>query len=439
MEFYLNSFNDVHSTRTLIPVDVIRPSEYDGFSLEEEESFRLFGCELIQEGGIMLKLPQITMVTAMELFHRFFFRQSFIKVDMKHTVAACLFLATKLEETPKKIRDVISVFDYLLKIKEGVEQPIPVLDLNSDEFSHFRQELITAERAILKEVGFVLAHFQTKPYKYLYYYLKVMKLNKAFAQKAWNYVNDAYRSAVCVSYPAHVLAAAGIYLASRTLDYPLPDVDWWVAFDCNIDQIQDVAVEIVSLYKQKKVTMRYILDVLAKHMPEPEPEPVPKTPPSESTPPAVSNSKSAAAEPMKDTIASTVENGSKADGENSKSEGKKDHGHRKHRSRSGHRSGKRHSARGRSHNRSESEDKDSSESSSPESEASRSRSRHRGRKERGSRKHRGREDKSRTEAEDRYGKDVDMHYSDRPKRMKQDGHDEHSQTSRRRAGGRKRS
>ena len=266
IDYYLNTTDSMTFSSVLIPLDVIRPSEYDGVSLEDEKKFRLFGCELIQEGGIMLKLPQNAMVTAMELFHRFYFRQSFIKYDLRPIAAACLFLATKLEEAPKKVRDVVSVFDYLLKIKEGTVPPIPVLDLNSNDFLMLRQELINAERLILREIGFALGHLSVKPFRYLYYYLKVLKLNKVFAQKAWNYINDIFRTSICVSFPSYVLAAAAIYLASRVLDYPLPEVEWWLAFDCKMEELKEIASEALKLYQMKKVTLKEMQTIMTKHL-----------------------------------------------------------------------------------------------------------------------------------------------------------------------------
>jgi len=264
LESYLNAKLDTTFNSVMVPMDLIRPSEYDGFTLEEENNFRLFGCELIQEGGIMLKQPQVTMITAMDLFHRFYFRKSFLEVDLRQIVAACMFLAMKLEETPKKIRDVVSVFDYLYKKKDGVPAPIPVLDLNSNEFMILRQELINAERFILKEVGFALTHLNVKPFKYLFYYAKLLKLNKVFVQKAWNYINDFYRIPICTAFPPHCLAVAAIWLTSRMLDYPLPDVEWYIAFDCTLETIEDIASEILQLYKMKKVPYSYIKEVIRR-------------------------------------------------------------------------------------------------------------------------------------------------------------------------------
>lgn len=35
---------------------------------------RIFGCEIIQEAGILLKQPQVVMATAQNILHRFFYR-----------------------------------------------------------------------------------------------------------------------------------------------------------------------------------------------------------------------------------------------------------------------------------------------------------------------------------------------------------------------------
>jgi hypothetical protein len=67
---------------------------------------------------------------------------------------ASLFLAAKIEENPRKLKDLVSTFDYAHKMKRGVSRPIPVLDLNSFYFTDLKSEIIDAERFILKELGF---------------------------------------------------------------------------------------------------------------------------------------------------------------------------------------------------------------------------------------------------------------------------------------------
>lgn len=53
------------------------PSRADGIDEVSEAHLRLFGCELIQQAGILLRLPQVVMATGQVLFHRFYCKKSF--------------------------------------------------------------------------------------------------------------------------------------------------------------------------------------------------------------------------------------------------------------------------------------------------------------------------------------------------------------------------
>jgi hypothetical protein len=100
------------------------------------------------------------------------------------TVAtAALFLAAKIEESPRKVKDVMTVVDYVHKIKMGHKRPVQVLDMNSFYFTDTRQEIFDAERYILKELGFATESLSSgNVHKYVYFYLKdVLKGTKALA------------------------------------------------------------------------------------------------------------------------------------------------------------------------------------------------------------------------------------------------------------------
>jgi len=44
---------------------------------------RVYGCELIQQMGIMLRLPQVAIATAQVMFHRFYARRSMRRFDVR--------------------------------------------------------------------------------------------------------------------------------------------------------------------------------------------------------------------------------------------------------------------------------------------------------------------------------------------------------------------
>ena len=113
----------------LLPREILResPSRRLGVPEAVERRHRIFGCELIQEAGILLRQPQVVMATAQTLFHRFFYRRALtsetaqdppvlppgksprVFLFVAFTVAlGCMFLASKLEEKPRAPRDVIA-------------------------------------------------------------------------------------------------------------------------------------------------------------------------------------------------------------------------------------------------------------------------------------------------------------------------------------------
>ena len=57
--------DDFKNSPIYLPINTVTPSEQaDGMSLGEERRFRAFACEIIQDTGILLKLPEVTMATA---------------------------------------------------------------------------------------------------------------------------------------------------------------------------------------------------------------------------------------------------------------------------------------------------------------------------------------------------------------------------------------
>lgn len=59
------------------------PSRRDGIDRDTETNLRIYGCELIQEAGIMLHFQQVVMATGQVLFHRFYCKRSMKSFNVK--------------------------------------------------------------------------------------------------------------------------------------------------------------------------------------------------------------------------------------------------------------------------------------------------------------------------------------------------------------------
>ncbi|KAG7329862.1 hypothetical protein KOW79_006084 [Hemibagrus wyckioides] len=189
------------------------PSMRDGLQLHTETELRILGCELIQSAGILLRLPQVAMATGQVLYQRFFYSKSFIKHSFEIVAMACLNLASKIEECPRRVRDVINVFHHL---KQGAGKRSAPLLLDQN-YINTKNQVIKGERRVLKELGFCV-HVK-HPHKMIVMYLQVLECekNQILVQTAWNYMNDALRTDVFVRFEPETIACACIYLAACAL------------------------------------------------------------------------------------------------------------------------------------------------------------------------------------------------------------------------------
>ncbi|XP_016096223.1 cyclin-L1 isoform X1 [Sinocyclocheilus grahami] len=225
------------------------PSMLDGLDHETETDLRILGCELIQSAGILLRLPQVAMATGQVLFQRFFYSKSFIKHSFEIFAMACVNLASKIEESPRRVRDVINGFHHLKQGKGKKSTPL-VLDQN---YINTKNQVIKAERRILKELGFCV-HVK-HPHKIIVMYLQVLECekNQMLVQTAWNYMNDALRTNVFVRFEPETIACACIYLAARVLQIPLPSKPhWYLVFGVTKEDIKEICISTMKLYSREK-------------------------------------------------------------------------------------------------------------------------------------------------------------------------------------------
>ncbi|KAJ8675286.1 hypothetical protein QAD02_011072 [Eretmocerus hayati] len=238
------------------------PSSTDGLDAETETDLRILGCELIQTAGILLRLPQVAMATGQVIFQRFYYSKSLVRHNMETTAMACVCLASKIEEAPRHIRDVINVFNHIKQVSNQKSITPVILDQN---YVAQKNQVIKAERRVLKELGFCV-HVK-HPHKIIVMYLQVLgyEKNKNLMQQCWNYMNDSLRSEVFIRYEPETVACACVYLGARQLQLPLPSSPpWYSLFQVTESTIRDICKRILRLYARPKVKA----DLLEKRVEE---------------------------------------------------------------------------------------------------------------------------------------------------------------------------
>ncbi|KAL8170803.1 hypothetical protein V2J09_022607 [Rumex salicifolius] len=228
------------------------PSRSDGIDLRKETYLRKAYCTFLQDLGMKLKVPQVTIATAIIFCHRFYLRQSHAKNDRRTIATACMFLAGKVEETPRPLKDVILVSFEIINKKD----PAAIQKIKQKEVYEQQKELILlAERVVLANLGFDMN--VQHPYKPLVEAIKKFKVaQNALAQVAWNFVNDGLRTSLCLQFEPHHIAAGAIFLAAKFLKVKLPsdgEKVWWQEFDVTPRQLEEVSNQMLELYEQNRV------------------------------------------------------------------------------------------------------------------------------------------------------------------------------------------
>ena len=84
---------------------------------EAERQARRRTCRFIEEAGQRsLRLPRVAVATATVFFHRFYAKHAFQEHDRFEVAMACLLLAGKTEESPKKLEVVIREVSSLRRV-----------------------------------------------------------------------------------------------------------------------------------------------------------------------------------------------------------------------------------------------------------------------------------------------------------------------------------
>jgi transcription initiation factor TFIIIB Brf1 subunit/transcription initiation factor TFIIB len=219
------------------------PSVEDGLPKQVEINQRRTTCAFMQDAGMKLRLPQLSIATGIVFFHKFYDRHSLKEYDRYAIATTCLFLAGKVEETPKKLKDVILV-TYQIRHKEELKP-------QSQEFWEIRDQILLFERIVLQTIAFDLT--VEHPYKFLLTYVKTISGDRNLAQVAWNFVNDSLRTTLCLQYKPQLIALATIYLASRLIDYELPPGPggrpWWEGLGARKEELDHISSQILDLYE----------------------------------------------------------------------------------------------------------------------------------------------------------------------------------------------
>jgi len=216
-------------------IENLTPSRKAGIDAFDELRYRQTAASFIQECGKSLQLTQLCINTAIVFMHRFFMMHSFKRFDKFDIAASSLFLAAKVEETPRKINHVIEVRDKITNKGQRIPKP----DQSSDEYKKRVELLVEHELIMLQTFGFDISI--DHPHTHVIRATQFIRAPRELSQVAYFMAtNSLYLTTFCLEMRSEIVAATCIYLAFAWSEFEVglssDGRRWWSYLDNDLTE-----------------------------------------------------------------------------------------------------------------------------------------------------------------------------------------------------------
>ncbi|EJD44037.1 cyclin-like protein [Auricularia subglabra TFB-10046 SS5] len=197
--------------------------EEDGWVVHTELQDRNKGVDFLFRVGLSLNLSLTPLYTAATYLHRFYMRHSLEDYNWHEVAMACLYLASKIEETSRKIADTARMAmvkarqldpdRYNFKSEESLR-----------EIERWQGTILAREELLVDTLcfEFVVRHPQAHLAHLFHHWPQQLDPDDTdFLHGAtWTVANDAFRTPICIVAEPHVAALAIFLVAAHTAGLP---------------------------------------------------------------------------------------------------------------------------------------------------------------------------------------------------------------------------
>ncbi|KAG0712449.1 Cyclin-K [Chionoecetes opilio] len=239
------------------------PSIFKGMSVEQEVQYRREGARFILQVGNKMGLRYETMATGVVYFHRFYMVHAFQSFPRHVTACCCLFLAGKVEETPKKCKDI-------MKTAKSLMDELTWAEFGADP----REEVMTLERILLQTIKFdfirgtpvhLPAEVRQVSQRCVVWLARRSGDKKKLpnmVQMAWTFVNDSLCTTLSLQWEPEIIAIALMYLAGKLSKFEVTDwvgrqprhQRWWDMYveGISMELLEDICHQVLDLYSPNR-------------------------------------------------------------------------------------------------------------------------------------------------------------------------------------------
>ena len=169
--------------------------------------------------------------------------------------ALALHTSTKVSETPRKIKDIITAC-----VRVALHDPNLIVPGDSKDYWRWRDTLLHHEDLFLEKLCFDLT--VESPHRLMFDLLKSLgaEHNKLLRNTAWTFINDSGQTSLGLRFPARIIAGAAVYAAAkhcehidegegvRFKDDHKTGKPWWSAHHLELKDIRHCCNALADLY-----------------------------------------------------------------------------------------------------------------------------------------------------------------------------------------------
>ncbi|KAF7056955.1 hypothetical protein CFC21_064316 [Triticum aestivum] len=184
-----------------------------------------------------VKVRQRVIVTAITYFRCVCTRKSMAEYDPCLVAPACLYLASKVEESTVQTRHLV----FYIKM-------MCVVTGSDDKYRFEFKYILEMEMKLLEALNYYLVVLH--PYCPLLLLLQDAGITD-LTQFAWGLVNDTYKMDLILIYPPYMSALACIYIASVLKGKDT--TSWFEELHVDMNILKNISMEILDLYDTYKI------------------------------------------------------------------------------------------------------------------------------------------------------------------------------------------
>lgn len=162
--------------------------------------------------------------------------------------ATCLFLASKVEENCRKMKELV-----VACVRVAQKNPGKLVDEQDKEYWRWKDTILVMEDMLLESLCFDLT--LEPPYKTLFELLCYFgeENNKRLRNAAWAFVNDSCLTMLCLLFSSRTIAASALYAAARHCEVRFPDDaegrPWWEVVGVELRSVRRACNYMAGVYE----------------------------------------------------------------------------------------------------------------------------------------------------------------------------------------------